>query len=88
MINLLASKPNIIYTIRHSTHSLEELISRLQSFQIKLVADIRSLPGSRRYPHFNKEALEISLPLNNIKYVHLIDIGGRRKVKPDSFNTG
>ncbi|MEJ7676706.1 MAG: DUF488 domain-containing protein [Segetibacter sp.] len=79
----IASKPNVIYTIGHSTHTSEEIISMLQSFQIELVADIRSLPGSRRYPHFNKEALEISLSLNNIKYVHLIDLGGRRKVKPD-----
>ena len=47
---------NTIWTIGHSTHSLEEFINMLQSFSIELVADIRSFPGSRRYPHFNKEA--------------------------------
>lgn len=79
---------NITRTIGHSTHTLIEFVAMLQSFQIELLADIRSLPGSRRYPHFNKEAREISLPANNIKYVHLIELGGRRKVKPDSVNTG
>jgi uncharacterized protein (DUF488 family) len=78
----------IIWTIGHSTHSHEEFIHILESFHIECVVDIRSFPGSRRYPHFNKEALEVSLPENNIKYIHLRDLGGRRKMKPDSINTG
>jgi uncharacterized protein (DUF488 family) len=78
----------IIWTIGHSTHTVKEFIDILTSFNIECVADIRSLPGSKRYPHFNKEALEISLPENNIKYIHLNELGGRRKVKPDSTNTG
>jgi uncharacterized protein (DUF488 family) len=52
------------------------------------VADVRSYPGSRRYPQFNKEALEISLPENNIQYVHLKKLGGRRKNDTHSVNTG
>ena len=76
-----------IWTIGHSTHTLNEFIEMLKSFQIELVADIRSLPGSKRYPHFNKEALEISLSENNIKYRHLRELGGRRKAQPDSINT-
>lgn len=78
---------NSIWTIGHSTHSLDELIAMLKSFQIELVVDIRSFPGSRRYPHFNKEALEISLPQNDIRYIHLKNLGGRRKANPDSKNT-
>ncbi len=78
---------NSIWTIGHSTRTLDELITLLKSFQIEYVADIRSFPGSRRYPHFNKEALEVSLPANNIKYIHLSGLGGRRKVRPDSTNT-
>jgi uncharacterized protein (DUF488 family) len=66
----------IIWTIGHSTRSLKEFIDILKSFHIECVVDIRSLPGSRRYPHFNKEALEVSLPENNIKYIHLRDLGG------------
>lgn len=77
-----------IWTIGHSTRSLEEFISMLQSFKIELVADIRSYPGSRRYPQFNKEALELSLPEKGVSYIHLKELGGRRKVNPDSINTG
>ena len=79
---------NSIWTIGHSTRTLDELIALLKSFQIECVADIRSFPGSRRYPHFNKEALEVSLPANNIKYIHLRGLGGRRKTRPNSINTG
>jgi uncharacterized protein (DUF488 family) len=59
----------------------------LQSFNIEWVADIRSFPGSRRYPHFNKEALEESLPANSIKYQHIKELGGRRAVQAGSVNT-
>lgn len=76
-----------IWTIGHSTHKLEEFIDMLKSFQIELVVDIRSFPGSRKFPQFNKEALEISLPQNNIQYFHLRNLGGRRKANPDSKNT-
>ncbi len=60
----------------------------LQSFNVELLADIRSYPGSRRYPHFNKEALEVSLPQNNIEYLHFKELGGRRKANTNSVNTG
>ena len=78
----------LIWSIGHSTRNLVEFIEILESFQIECVTDVRSLPGSKRYPHFNKEALEVSLPENNIKYIHLRELGGRRRVKPDSINTG
>lgn len=78
----------MIWTIGHSTRELGEFIYILKSFKIECIADIRSFPGSKRYPHFNKEALELSLPQNNIKYIHLRELGGRRKVKPDSINAG
>ena len=77
----------ILWTIGHSTRTLEELIEMLHSFQIEMLVDIRSFPGSRRYPQFNKEALEVSLPENKIQYIHLKELGGRRKVNPDSKNT-
>ena len=77
----------VIWTIGHSTRSLDEFIAILTSFQIECVADIRSFPGSRRYPHFNKEALEVSLHDNNMEYIHFKGLGGRRKTRPDSVNT-
>jgi uncharacterized protein (DUF488 family) len=80
------SEHKTIWTIGHSTHTLEELVAMLNSFEIKLLADIRSFPGSRKFPQFNKENLEVSLPENGIEYVHLKKLGGRRKVNPASKN--
>ena len=59
---------HIIYTIGHSTHSLAEFLDMLQSFDIKILADIRSLPGSRKFPQFDKENLKISLEEAGIQY--------------------
>lgn len=77
-----------IWTIGHSTRSFDEFVSILHSFDIKIIADIRSFPGSRKFPQFNKEVLEISLPQNGIQYIHIKDLGGRRKANPNSKNTG
>jgi uncharacterized protein (DUF488 family) len=82
-----SAKDKNIWTIGHSTRTLEEFVKLLHSFEIEMVADIRSFPGSRKFPHFNKEALEISLPANGIEYVHLKKLGGRRKGNRDSKNT-
>lgn len=54
---------------------------------IETVADVRSYPGSRRYPHFNAEALTKSLPESGIEYVPMKQLGGRRNSRPDSPNT-
>lgn len=76
-----------IWSIGHSTHTFDEFIEMLKFFQLEVVADIRSFPGSRRFPQFNKESLEITLPQNNLEYIHIKDLGGRRKVNPNSKNT-
>jgi uncharacterized protein (DUF488 family) len=76
-----------IWTIGHSTRTLEEFVVLLNSFHITMLVDIRNYPGSRRFPHFNKEALEISLPSNDINYIHLKELGGRRKPVEGSTNT-
>jgi uncharacterized protein (DUF488 family) len=77
-----------IWTIGHSNHELEYFIQILNSFEIRVLADIRGLPGSAKYPWFNKENLMNSLPQHGITYVHLADLGGRKRVKKDSVNTG
>lgn len=59
----------------------------LKAFEIETLVDIRRYPGSRKYPHFNKDYLEKSLSEKEIQYLHYEDLGGRRKVKPDSHNT-
>ena len=74
-----------LYTIGHSTRSLEELIEALQAHEIKILVDIRSIPMSRRLPHFNRESLETALPEANIRYVWMKELGGRRKkIRDDS----
>ncbi|GAL86001.1 iron-sulfur cluster assembly protein HesB [Sporocytophaga myxococcoides] len=75
-----------VYTIGHSNHSIEAFIGILQSFDIKVLCDVRSLPGSRKFPHFNKENLKISLENNGINYIHMEGLGGRRKMRKDSKN--
>jgi uncharacterized protein (DUF488 family) len=76
-----------IWTIGHSTRAIGDLIAALEAHGIKALADVRSLPGSRRYPQFNKEALAQSLSERGIRYEHFPELGGRRKAKPDSKNT-
>ncbi|MGZ4982750.1 MAG: DUF488 domain-containing protein [Chthoniobacterales bacterium] len=79
--------PNCIWTIGHSTRSADEFIAALTAHGIKLVADVRILPGSKRYPHFNAEQLKHSLGEHGIAYEHFRELGGRRKPRPDSKNT-
>jgi uncharacterized protein (DUF488 family) len=69
---------NPIYTIGHSTLSLEAFLDRLSGHGIQCLADIRRFPGSRKYPHFNREALAASLHDAGIDYVWLESLGGRR----------
>lgn len=76
-----------IWTVGHSTHTLEQFVALLQSFRIETLVDVRSLPGSRKFPHFDKEALEIQMPKDDIKYLHFKDLGGRRKTSKTSKNT-
>ena len=76
-----------IFTIGHSTRTMEEFLDLLFSFDIKILADIRRLPGSRKYPQFDQDNLRKSLEENGIKYIYIEDLGGRRKISPDSKNT-
>lgn len=80
------SNSKTIYTIGHSTRSMEEFLEMLKSFEIEVLADIRSFPGSKKFPQFNKENLELVLPKSGIEYLHLKNLGGRRKVQKDSKN--
>ena len=82
----MAENKLALWTVGHSTRSIEEFLETLLSFQIKVLVDVRSFPGSRRYPHFNKEQLRISLAAKQIEYHHFPELGGRRRVQPDSLN--
>jgi uncharacterized protein (DUF488 family) len=77
-----------LYTIGHSTRSLEELVAALKAHGIETLVDIRAFPMSRRLPHFNRESLESELPKRGIHYVWMKALGGYRKsTRKDSPNT-
>jgi uncharacterized protein (DUF488 family) len=76
-----------IWTIGHSTRKMDLFLALLEENGIKLVADVRMFPGSKRYPQFGREALAKSLGEHGIRYEHFPELGGRRKAKPDSKNT-
>ena len=76
-----------IYTIGHSTRTLDELIAALRAHEIRTLVDIRAFPASRRLPHFNREALEKSLPDAGIAYHWLPALGGHlKRTRQDSPN--
>jgi uncharacterized protein (DUF488 family) len=78
--------PQRIYTIGHSNHPLDDFLTLLAAHGITVLADVRKLPGSRRYPHFNAEELSPALAEAGIRYVHFPGLGGLRKPAADSPN--
>jgi uncharacterized protein (DUF488 family) len=76
----------VIYTIGHSTRTLEEFVELLKSCGISLLVDVRTVPRSRHNPQFNKETLPASLKPHGIRYIHMPEIGGLRHPKRDSIN--
>ncbi|HEX8679412.1 MAG TPA: DUF488 domain-containing protein [Chthoniobacterales bacterium] len=76
-----------IWTIGHSTRTIDQFAELLTQHAIAVLADVRLLPGSKRYPHFNQDALARSLGEHGIRYEHFRELGGRRKPRPDSTNT-
>ncbi|HUH65672.1 MAG TPA: DUF488 domain-containing protein [Syntrophales bacterium] len=77
-----------IYTIGHSTHTADEFVSIIHAHGIETVVDVRSVPGSRHNPQFNKEELEKTLREQKMDYVHLKALGGLRHTTKASVNTG
>lgn len=83
----MSTDPATIWTIGHSTRTLEEFLGLLSEYRIEAIADVRRFPGSRRHPHFASDALAITLPAHGIAYQWIPKLGGRRKVQPGSPNT-
>lgn len=79
---------SILYTVGHSTRTLQEFISLLNAHGIAVLADVRRYPRSRRFPHFNDDALARSLPAAGIAYRSFQSLGGRRQPSRDSINLG
>src|SRR5690554_8098120 len=76
-----------IWTIGHSTRSMREFGDLLTINDIEALVDVRRHAGSRKYPHFNPDALRESLARISIDYLPMPDLGGRRRARPDSQNT-
>ena len=77
-----------IWTIGHSTRSIDEFVALLQANDISGLADVRTIPRSRRHPHFTGEALHARLKDEAIDYRHYSSLGGLRKPRADSANSG
>jgi uncharacterized protein (DUF488 family) len=77
-----------VFTIGHSTRTLEEFTEMLQTYGVTLLIDVRTAPHSRHNPQFNKEALPDHLKPLGTKYIHLPEIGGLRHPKANSTNLG
>ena len=75
-----------VFTIGHSTRTLEEFIQLLKTNGIKLLVDVRTTPRSRHNPQFNKETLPASLKAESVRYIHVPEIGGLRRPQRDSVN--
>jgi uncharacterized protein (DUF488 family) len=77
----------MIFTIGHSNRSWEEFLYILKHYDISILADIRRFPGSRLWPQFNKNVMEKDLANQNIKYLHIEKLGGRRNGKRNNDRT-
>lgn len=77
-----------IYTIGHSTRDMEEFLHILKTYKITQLVDVRTLPGSRKFPQYDKENMEVALPENGILYIHKKNLGGLRHTTKESINTG
>lgn len=79
---------NTIWTVGHSTRSLDDFIGLLERYGIEVLVDVRTVPKSRTNPQFNRDTLETALPDVGIGYIHAKDLGGLRHPRKDSPNTG
>ena len=77
-----------VFTIGHSTRTLDEFVAALTAHGVRTVVDVRSLPGSRHAPQFNADALESGLAAHGIGYRQVRALGGRRRAAADTVNTG
>ncbi len=77
-----------LWTIGHSTRSADEFLDLLRTYDVRAVADVRRLPGSRRLPQFDQDALASNLAQNGMEYQWFRRLGGRRRGRKDSINRG
>jgi uncharacterized protein (DUF488 family) len=78
----------VILTIGHSTRTADEFLALLEAHRVAGLADVRTVPRSRRHPHFSADTLATFLSAHGIEYLHLPGLGGLRKPRTDSPNGG
>jgi uncharacterized protein (DUF488 family) len=76
-----------VWTVGHSTRSADDLVELLRGHAIDRLVDVRTIPRSRRYPHFNRETLPAILGAASLAYDHMPGLGGLRRPRPDSTNS-
>ncbi len=82
------SKKKTVFTIGHSTRTIDQFLALLHAYDIEVVIDIRTVPGSSHYPQFNQERLKASLQADQIRYCHIKGLGGFRRAAKNSINQG
>ena len=87
MVCRMSEETSTVWTIGHSTRTLDEFLGLLRENGIEALADVRRFAGSRKYPHFNPEPLRDAFTRIGVEYVPLSELGGRRHPRPDSRNT-
>jgi uncharacterized protein (DUF488 family) len=88
MRHRMSRETDTIFTIGHSTHPIDAFIAMLSAYDIKTLADIRTIPRSRHNPQFSQDALSQSLGSAGIAYRYMKELGGLRRPEKDSPNTG
>jgi uncharacterized protein (DUF488 family) len=78
----------VIFTVGHSTRSVEELVEILRAHGVERLVDVRTIPRSRHNPQFNRERLSKAPHNRRLNYRHMKALGGLRRARPDSINTG
>jgi uncharacterized protein (DUF488 family) len=77
-----------VFTIGHSTRPVDEFIALLTAYGVQRLIDVRTIPQSRRNPQFGREQLSAALEQVGIGYTHIPGLGGLRRPRKDSTNTG
>ena len=78
----------VVFTVGHSTRALDDFIALLTAHGVECLVDVRTVPRSRHNPQFNRDTLPQALQAASIEYVHMAGLGGLRKPRPDTTNSG
>ena len=84
----MKTSSTLIFTVGHSTRSLDELVEILRAHGVERLVDVRTIPRSRHNPQFNRESLSKALHNRRLSYRHMKALGGLRHARADSINTG